>query len=327
MKIAVLGAGAMGTTMAHVAAKNNHEVYLWNWEGDLDPLVGIAQSGENKKYLPGFQLHSGVVPQKDLKIALQERDMVCFAIPTSAITSVFQASKPYVSQQSVLVDLSKGLDLHTSRLIPEIMKDFFSKNSSVVMSGPAVAFDIMKGYYTQMDLASESEDALHMVQEVFTCSTMGFQLTSDVIGVELAGAFKNVYAISLGLCDGLGYGLNTKAALLTHAMAEMANIVGAFGGKRETVYGLSGLGDLIGTALADKSRNRSFGEYLGRGLTVDEAINKVGKVVEGKDATTALITFAKQKNIEVPLANMVSSILLGGVPAQEALQIYLQIHS
>ncbi|PIR03869.1 MAG: hypothetical protein COV59_04350 [Candidatus Magasanikbacteria bacterium CG11_big_fil_rev_8_21_14_0_20_39_34] len=326
MKIAILGAGAMGTTMAEVAARNNHNVFLWNWEGDLTPLRQIDKWRENKKYLPGFLLHKGIIPEKSLESTLMGAQVVCFAVPTAVIASIFTSCKPFIDKKSILVDMAKGLDGKTSRPITTIMGKVFPKNPLVVMSGPAVALDIMKGYYTQMDLASQKRKAAKTVQEIFSSSTMGFDLRDDVVGVELAGAFKNVYAIALGLCDGLGYGLNTKAAFLTHAMEEMACVVEAFGGKRKTVYGLSGFGDLIGTALSDNSRNRCFGEYLGRGLSVEKALKKVGKVVEGKSATFALISFAKKKNKNVPLANMVSSILSGEVSARCALETYLQSH-
>ncbi|MCB9799005.1 NAD(P)H-dependent glycerol-3-phosphate dehydrogenase [Candidatus Nomurabacteria bacterium] len=323
MKVTVIGAGSMGTAMAHMAAKNGNDVVIWNWHGDLDPLDQIKQSRENTKYMPGFAVHQGVTPEKDLQAALKDSQIVLFVVPSSVIAATMQQAQPFVSANAILVDLSKGVEPQTHELIPHIMEKLFPQNAHVAMSGPAVAIDIMKGYFTAMDLASNDAGAVQVVKEALSGKSLSFQINDDIIGTEFGGAFKNVYAIALGVCDGLGYGLNTKAALLTHAMQEMGMLIETMGGRRETVFGLSGLGDLIGTALSDHSRNRRFGQYIGEGMTLEEAAEKVGQVVEGVNATKALMAFAQDHGVSVPLARIVQSILDGTDPTH-ALQKYLQ---
>lgn len=323
MNVTVIGAGSMGTAMAHVVASNGNQVKLWNWEGDLLPLDQIEQIRENQAYMPGFSIHEGVLPEKDLQKALNDAQIVLFVVPSGVIASTMQQTQPFMPEGAILVDLSKGLDPKSHRLIPYIMEEIFPQHAHVAMSGPAVAIDIMKGYFTEMDLASSDLQAAQKVAEVFAESSIRFQINEDIIGTELGGAFKNVYAIALGLCDGLGYGLNTKSALLTHAMREMGEVIEKMGGQRATMYGLSGLGDLIGTALSEHSRNRRFGQYMGEGMDFDSAAKKVGQVVEGAPATKAFIDLAKEKQVDVPLAQVVWSVVHEGADPKTSLKKYL----
>jgi len=312
MKVTVLGAGNMGTAIAKVLGDNGNEVYLWNYEGDPDPINQIADAGENKKYLPGVKLPETIHPTFDMAEAVSDSSVVFFIVPSCFIKRILDTALPFLSEDAVLVDVSKGLCSESLGIIPLLMKDAVTgklKDNIVGMSGPAIAKQIAAGGFTAMDIASENAEALEKVCEVFVNEHMKCVKHSDVVGVELGGSFKNVYAILLGVCDGVGHDLNLKSALLTRALAEIVEVGVAMGAKKETFYSLAGLGDLIGTALSPDSRNRRFGEYIGSGMNKDEALEKVGQVVEGLDAVESFLKLAEKYNIDTPLARLVLELV------------------
>ncbi len=310
--VAVLGAGNFGTAVSQVLAKNGNTVNLWNWEGDLLPLRQIKKYRENKKYLQGVKLSKRIRPQEKIAKAVEEADIIFFAVPSGVfrhtIAFAARAIIEHGRQDAVLVDLSKGIDTHSLKLIPDIIKEHLPaamKKNIVSISGPAIAGQLVREVHTSMNIASGNSTAIKRVGEVFCNDYLKLIATKDVIGVEVGGSFKNVYSIAMGICDALGLGLNTKAALITFAIEEIAALTVAMGGKKKTAYNLAGLGDLIGTALCADSRNRRYGEYLGKGLTSDAALKKVGQTVEGVDAVRALMRLRKKHRLSLPFAQAI----------------------
>jgi len=325
--VAVLGAGNMGTSIAEVIAENGYKVNLWNHEGDLEPLEQIAKTRENAKYLPGIKLSENIKPERDISAAVAKADLVFFVVPSGFVGGLIKIAAPLLSKSAICVDASKGIDEKSLGLIPDIIKSGLPanlRNKVATISGPAIARDMVMGEFTAMNVASKSPQSILAVKKVMESGHLRLIATSDMIGVEITGSFKNVYAIAMGLCDGLKMPMNTKAALLVVALKEIGALVKKMGGKTETVYDLAGLGDLVGTGLCAISRNRRFGEFLSQGLALDEAAAKVGQVVEGVKASKALYSLNKKYKIKSPFAEMVYKVTCGSVVPKEALNKFLK---
>lgn len=306
--IAVLGAGNMGTAVAKVLAGNGHIIRLWNWEGDHLPLKQIEKFSENKKYLPGFKLPKEVIPCYKIEDALAGAEIVFFVVPSGAMEHTISFAARSIKHNAILVDVSKGIEPNSLQLIPHVIAKHVRselRKNIVTISGPAIAGQMACGQYTAMNIASKNKKAIKKVMKVMINNFIKLVPTSDVIGVEIGGSFKNAYAIAAGLCDGLGLGLNTKAALLTKALQELAVLIKSAGGMEHTAYELAGVGDLVGTALCPDSRNRKFGEYLGNGLTSTRALKKVKQTVEGVGAINCLLSLAHKHNVRVPFAEVI----------------------
>ncbi len=310
--VAVLGAGNMGTAVAQVLADNGHEVRIWNWEGDHAPLRQIEKYKENKKYLPGVKLSKNIIPCYDIVEALHESSVVFFVVPSTVMEFTISFAARSIKHKAVIVDVSKGVEPDSLCLIPHLIVKHVRpalKRNIVTISGPAVAKQMVLKQYTAMNAASKNRRVIKRVQAVMENKYIRLIPTSDVIGVEVGGSFKNVYTIAIGMCDGLGYGLNTKAALLTYALQEIANLIKAMGGRKHTAYELAGLGDLIATAFSEESRNRKFGECLGKGLTRTAACKRIKQTVEGIAATECLYRLMKKYNINSPFAHVIYACL------------------
>jgi len=306
--VAVLGAGNMGTAVALVLAGNNHIVRIWNWEGDHEPLKQIEKHQENKKYLPGFKLPKEIIPCGNIEDALRGAEVVFFVVPSGAMEHTISFAARSIKHNAVLVDVSKGIEPHSLRLIPHVIAKHVRsslRKNIVTISGPAIALQMARKQYTAMNIASKNRGAIKKVMSVMVNDYVKLVPTSDVIGVEIGGSFKNAYTIAVGMCDGLKLGLNTKAALLTNALTEIAELIKVAGGNRHTAYELAGVGDLVGTALCPDSRNRKFGEYLGKGLTSEQALKRVGQTVEGVSAVHCLLRLARKYKTPVPFAEMI----------------------
>lgn len=310
--VAVLGAGNMGTAIAKVLADNGHEVRLWNWEGDHTPLRQIEKYHENKKYLPGIKLPKNIISTEKIWDALHESEIVFFAIPSGVLEHTISFAARSIKHNAVLVDVSKGIEPHTLKIMTTVIAQHVQpklRKNIVSISGPAVAMQMANGQYTAMNIASKNKKALKKVMQALSNNYIKLVPTNDMIGVEIGGSFKNAYTIAVGMCDGLGYGLNTKAAILTYALQEIASLISAMGGRKHTAYELAGVGDLIGTSLCSTSRNRSFGEYLGQGIRATQALKKVKQTVEGYDAVRALLFLAKRHRVDAPFAYVISACL------------------
>jgi glycerol-3-phosphate dehydrogenase (NAD(P)+) len=324
MKITVLGAGNMGTTIAHIISSNGHDVALWNYEGDPEPLEQIKAYRENKKYLPGIKLSSRITVEPDLEVALHKSTVVFFVVPSSFMSSIVARAEHFFTSKTILVDVSKGFGeeylqdpkLHTP--VDRVLKNM------VAISGPAIAVDLAREGFTAMNIASENKKALVVVKKVLETHFLILIAHDDVKGIKLCGALKNVYAILLGVCDGLQFPMNTKAFLLTKALEEMGKLVGKLGGKKETVYSLAGLGDLVGTGLCTTSRNRRFGEFLVCATSKADAESQVGQVVEGAQASKVLRSLAKLYHVDMPLARLVYEIVWLNKNPKKELTLFLK---
>lgn len=310
--VAILGAGNMGTAMAKVIGANGHKVKLWNYEGDPEPLEQIKKFHENKKYLAGVILPKTVVSEPNLEKAVQKVDAVFFVLPSTFMATLAKRVGHLMAPGTVCVDTSKGLEDKTMELIPNVIKKNLPPTLRpyvVSISGPAIAVDMARDGFTAMNVAGKNTAATAKIKEIMEGKNVKLFPTTDLIGVEIGGSFKNVYAILLGVCDGLKVPMNTKSALLVIALKEISSLVKKMGGKNETIFDLAGLGDLVGTSLSPASRNRRFGEYLATGSKRVDAINQVNQVVEGISAVKIMLALGKKFKIHLPLTETVYQIV------------------
>ena len=272
-RIAILGAGNMGTALAKVIAENGHSVKLWNYEGDVEPLEQIEKYNENKKYLPGIILPKNILPVYDLKEALEKIDMVFFVVSSMAMEAVVKRASEYVPRGIISVDLSKGLDPKNGGLMTSSMEKILSKKKIIIASltGPAIAHQIAEGQPTALVIATRSKVAGEKVKKVLVNKNLRVRYDADIIGAEVLQSFKNVYGMGMGMASGISLTLNAQSFLFTLAMDELSLVNKALGGKKESAYGLMGLGDFLSTAFSVEGRNRQFGGCRGRGMSVTEA--------------------------------------------------------
>lgn len=326
MKVTVLGAGNMGTTIAQVIASKGYDVQIWNYEGDPDPLEQIQKYHENKKYLPGIALLHRIKPQPDLEHALKGSRIVFFVVPSSFMSAIVARAQHFITPKTILVDVSKGFgeeylqNKNFRTPVDRILKRM------VAISGPAIAIDLARGGFTAMNIAATNTSSIRVVRNVLETDFLKLVVCVDVRGVKLCGALKNVYAILLGVCDGMKFPMNTKAFFLTKALEEMGCLVGRLGGNKNTVYSLAGLGDLVGTGLCATSRNRRFGEFLVCAASKAEAESQVGQVVEGVKASKILCALAKKYRIDMPLAQLVYDIVWRSKHPETSLHTFLKLY-
>lgn len=324
--LTVLGAGNMGTAVAQVLAGNGHIVNLWNWEGELEPLKQIEKYSENKRYMPGVKLSKNIKPKYKIAEALAGSEVVFLAIPSSVLEHTVSFAARSIEHNTIIVDLSKGVHPQTLKIMTDVIAKHVRpklKKNVVSVSGPAIAGQLVKKKYTAMNVASKNKKAMKKVMDVMCNDYLKLFPTTDVIGVEVGGSFKNVYAIAMGICDTMGYSLNTKAALILSAIEEIAELTKAMGGRRETAYGLAGLGDLIGTALCEDSRNMRFGQCLGKGMTKTAACKKVKQTVEGVEASRCLRRLKNKYKLNMPFADVVYKCVHGGSDSLKAMKAFL----
>lgn len=299
IKVTILGSGSMGTALAHLIGTNGYHVVMWGIDNEI--IDSINNLRENKKSLSGIKLPHLVKGTLDITEALQNANVVIVAVPTQAIASVLIKASACFNSQMIFLSVSKGIENKTGKLVSQIIKDHSPKSlhSHIgVLMGPLFASEISSKIPSVGVVALPQFKDFQIVREVLTSDYFYVRHTNDVTGAELGGALKNIYAILLGVCDGLDYGWNTKSAIMSAAIKELAVVGYYLGGKKETLYGLSGLGDLLTTGFGEKSRNRRFGEKLCSGETVSQVLKDIGQVVEGvetlKIATKLLAKFKKQ---------------------------------
>ena len=278
-RVAVLGPGSWGTTLAIHLATLGHEVRLWG--NDPAQLAELAATRENRRFLAGITLPDGVKVQPELKEALEGAEFTIFVVPSQAIRSVAAQVKA-IGGGGIPVCASKGLELGSLERMSEVLAESLGDPAPVVFTGPSHAEEVAVGIPTSIVAACVDEGRARSVQTLFASPRLRVYTNTDVIGCEVGGALKNVIAIAAGICDGLGYGDNTKGALLTRGLAEIGRLGVAMGGRQETFFGLTGMGDLIATAMSRHSRNRHVGERLGRGETLQDILG--GNLVEVSDA-------------------------------------------
>lgn len=324
-QIAVIGAGAWGTGIAVVLGrKGTHRVRLWAHE--IDVCESINQRRVNEKFLPGRRIPDSVAATNDLAAALDSAQIVVSVMPSQHCRGLFERMRALIPPQTFIVSATKGLEegslLRMTEVIAQVLqRDDASAPAVGALSGPSFAQEVARGDPTAITIASDQPALLRVVQQEFSDASFRVYTNPDVVGVELGGALKNIVAIAAGICDGLGLGHNSVAALITRGLAEMTRLVVACGGRAETMAGLAGLGDLVLTCTGGLSRNRSVGVELGRGGRLPEIIAAMhGMVAEGVSTTTAAVGLAKARGVEMPITEQMHAILHQGKSPREAIQ-------
>ncbi|OBX84320.1 Glycerol-3-phosphate dehydrogenase [NAD(P)+] [Moraxella atlantae] len=309
LRITVLGGGSFGTAMANLAAKNGAQVTLW--VRDKRSVRAMQKTRINKKYLPDFVLDDGLAFSHDLASAVQNCDIVFVAVPSGAFRETIQKIAPLISAQTV-VSLTKGIEKDTFALMSDIIREELPNVAFGVMSGPNLAKEIMNNMPSATVIASESEALRHAVQHVLHSAFFRVFASDDVIGVELGGALKNIYAIAMGMATAYDIGENTKAMLLTRALAEMSRFGVQMGANPLTFLGLSGVGDLYATCSSTLSRNYQIGSMLGKGMSLEQAVKKLGQTAEGINTIAQVNDKAKKSGIYMPITHALYDIIYQG---------------
>lgn len=312
-KIAVIGAGAWGTALAMLLADKGHDVSLWMYEQDL--ALEMARTHENRVYLPGFIIPASIAITSDMETAVKGRSVLLSVVPSHTVRAVAKQFAPFLSANAIIVSASKGIEIETLMPLSEVFKDTLPAkfhNNLCFLSGPSFAKEVAQKMPTAVALAAYDPLVAKTVQEIFSSPYFRVYTNSDVIGVEMAGSLKNVVAIAAGVLEGLGYGYNTMAALLTRGLAEMARLGMAMGGSLPTFSGLAGMGDLVLTCTGGLSRNRTLGTRLGKGEKLDEIMSKAKTVAEGVKTAKAARNLAKKYNVEMPVVEEVYKLLYEG---------------
>ncbi|MFI4918395.1 MAG: NAD(P)H-dependent glycerol-3-phosphate dehydrogenase [Legionellales bacterium] len=314
--IALLGAGSWGTAVAIHLAKIGHRVLLWGH--NPQHVADMSSSRSNQRFLPDVVFPDHIIPSADLNHCIKNAEYVVVAVPSHAFADVLaKMDKPAHG----LTWLTKGVDPQSHQLLHELVAQRFGATfPQALVSGPSFAGEVARFLPTALTLAGNNLDYQKKIHHLFHHHNIRVYLSDDLIGVELCGAVKNILAIACGISDGLGYGANAKAALITRGLAEMSRLGLSLGAKQDTFIGLAGVGDLVLTCTDNQSRNRRFGLLLGQGASIDKAELQIGQVVEGKHNAAQICAIAKNKQIEMPICEQVNALLNGTVSAQQAVQ-------
>ncbi len=316
MKIAVIGSGSWGTAVAVLLANKGYDVWLWSWiQEETDRL---NQDRENREFLPGIKFPQNITCSHDAGACTENAELVVTAAPSPATRTTARTLAPHIKDGQRMINISKGLEESTLKTLSEVYKEEIPQAEISVMSGPSHAEEVSRSLPTTNVVASDTDETAKFIQDVFMNDNFRVYTSTDTLGVELGGALKNVIALCAGISDGLGYGDNTKAALMTRGMAEIVRLGTAMGAKAETFYGLSGMGDLIVTCTSMHSRNRRAGIMLGEGKSLSRTLEDVHMVVEGVNTAKAAYALAKKYNVSMPIVVEANEILFNGKNAKEA---------
>ena len=321
-EIAIIGAGAWGTGLAIVLGRKGvHRVRLWAHETDV--CQSISQNHVNERFLAGCPIPDSVTATNDLAAALRDAQLIVSVMPSQHCRNLFRRMRSAISPAALIVSATKGLEEGSLSRMSEVIADSLGGNSHAIgaLSGPSFAQEVARGDPTAITVASSNATLLQTVQQDFSDGRFRVYTNSDIVGVELGGSLKNIVAIAAGICDGLGLGHNSIAALITRGLAEMTRLVVACGGRADTMAGLAGLGDLVLTCTGGLSRNRSVGVELGRDRKLAEIIAGMhGMVAEGVFTTTAAVGLARSRGVEMPITEQMNAILHEGKSPKEAIQ-------
>ena len=304
-KIVILGTGAFGISIAIMAVESGHSVTMWSaFESEVESII---RDGEHKDKLPGVKIPSEIKFTSDIS-CVADAEMVVIGVPSIFVRSVVKQAAPYIRPDMIIVNTSKGLEDGTYLRMSEVIREEVKDVPIVVLSGPSHAEEVSRKIPTVISAASEDEKAAMAVQETFSNSVLRIYLNDDVTGCEIGGSLKNIIALCAGICDGLGYGDNTIAALMTRGVTEIARLGVAMGARLDTFFGLTGIGDLIVTCTSLHSRNRRAGTLIGKGVSPEEAVKQVG-TVEGYYCCKAAYGLAQKMNVEMPITAQLFKIL------------------
>lgn len=310
MNIAIFGDGGWGTALGLVLRRNGHNVRIWGPFPDY--VKEIAGSRENRKFLPGVILPPDIVWTADPAEAAERAEIAVLAVPSRFYVGVLSRIAPFLSTATTVVSVSKGLEKETHRRLSEVATEILGGRPVAVLSGPSHAEEVARQVPTAVVVASANSDQARLLQRAFNSAEFRVYTSDDVVGVELGGALKNVIALAAGISDGIGYGDNTKAALMTRGLAEMTRLGVARGARASTFAGLSGMGDLIVTCTSRWSRNRAVGERLGRGEPLDRILASMEQVAEGVWTCKAALELARESGVEVPITEQVVAVVHEG---------------
>lgn len=317
-KISVIGSGGWGIALAILLHKNGHNLTIWSF--DKKEAEELKTTRENKTKLPNILLPEDIKVTDDLKEAVNDKDILILAVPSKAIRSVSKSLKNIIKDNQIIANVAKGLEEDTLETMTDIIEEELKgkKTQVAVLSGPSHAEEVGKGIPTTCVVSAHNKELTLYLQNIFMNPSFRVYTSPDMLGIEIGGALKNVIALAAGIADGLNYGDNTKAALITRGIKEIASLGVAMGGEQSTFYGLTGLGDLIVTCASMHSRNRRAGILLGQGKTLNEAIKEVNMVVEGVYSAKSALMAAKKYNVEIPIIEQVNAVLFENKNAAEA---------
>nr|WP_289767906.1 NAD(P)H-dependent glycerol-3-phosphate dehydrogenase [uncultured Acetatifactor sp.] len=316
-KVSIIGGGSWGIALAVLLRGNGHEITVWS---ALDKEIEMLQENHEHKMLPGVKLAEDMAFTTDDKEAVEGKDLLIMAVASSYTRSTAHRLKPYVADGQKILNVAKGIEEHTVMTLSEIIEQEIPQADVAVMSGPSHAEEVGRGVPTTIVVGAKSKATAEYIQNLFMNEVFRVYISPDILGMELGGALKNVVALAAGIADGLGYGDNTKAALITRGITEIARLGTAMGGRFETFCGLTGIGDLIVTCASMHSRNRRAGILIGQGKTCDEAMAEVKMVVEGVHSAKAAMELAQKYNVQLPIIEQVNAVLFQGKSAALAVR-------
>lgn len=314
--ISFLGAGSFGTSLSILLANKNNKVKIWDRNEDV--VRGINNLHRNIKYLKDQIIPDNIEATSDIFQAAAGADYVIFSVPSDAIREISVKAKDYINKDQIIVNISKGIEDKTFLRISQVIKEIYPENNVVVLSGPSHAEEVVKKIPTAVVASSTNSEAAEKVQDLFWEDYFRVYTNDDLTGVEIGGAVKNIIALAAGVLDGIGYGDNSKAALMTRGLSEIIRIGELLGAKRETFSGLTGLGDLIVTCTSMNSRNRRAGILIGQGCKKDEAVKEIGMVVEGITACKAFYHLKEKYKAEMPITDSLYNVLFNDKDPKEA---------
>lgn len=315
-KIGIIGAGSWGTALAVNLARNNHEVVIWSIMED--EIKMLNEHREHIDKLPGVKLAETISFTTDMETAIKGMDMLVLAVPSIFTRSTSKNMAPFVEEGQIIACVGKGIEDNTFMTITDIVEEEIPQADVCVLCGPSHAEEVGQGLPTTVVAGAHSQKSAEFIQDTFMNETFRVYTSPDMLGMELGGSFKNVIALAAGMCDGLGFGDNTKAALIVRGISEVARLAVAMGAKPETVNGLTGVGDLIVTCQSKHSRNRKAGELMGQGMTMDQATKEVKMVVEGVYSAKAALALGKKYYVQMPIIEEVNKVLFEDKSAKEA---------
>ena len=320
MKVTVLGAGSWGTTLALVLNQNNNMVTCWSF--DKNDVDSIKKSKENKKFLPGINIPDRINFSNDLQASINSAEVIIVAIPSHAVRSVVRSIDLSAKKDLIWVNVAKGIENQTLLRVSQVIEEVgqVSPENIGVLFGPSHAEEVSREIPTAIVSASKSQKTATLIQNLFMTPYFRVYANLDIVGVELGGALKNIIAVAAGICDGAGFGDNTKAALITRGLVEINRLGVKMGAKPDTFAGLSGMGDLIVTWMSRHSRNRYVGEQIGKGRTLQEVLDEMVMVAEGVKTTASAYELSQKEGVEMPITGQVYKTLFEGKPPVEAMR-------
>jgi len=320
-RVTVLGAGSWGTTLGLVLYGNGHRVTMWEY--DPEQVAALRRDGENRKFLPGVELPCDLRVTGDLPKSLDGAEAIVFAVPSHTVRDVATEAVPHIPACVPVTNVAKGIENGSLMRMSEVLAECLDRPDArgiISLVGPSHAEEVSRKLPTTIVSAAHDESDAVLVRDLFMAEHLRVYTNTDLIGVELGGSIKNVIAIAAGICDGLGYGDNTKGALLTRGLAEITRLGVTMGGRPETFAGLSGMGDLITTCISQHSRNRYVGDQIAAGKTLQEVLDSMVMVAEGVKTTRSTAELAKRHNVEMPISEQMEQVLFADKSPQEAIR-------